>query len=80
MAYANFLITPMGFFCGTFFPLDNLPIWLAYPLRALPLTQATIALRSPGFTAEAFLALGALALITGIVLFLAVRAVANYAE
>ena len=25
MAYTNFLITPMGFFCGTFFPLDNLP-------------------------------------------------------
>lgn len=80
MAYANFLITPMGFFCGTFFPLDNLPVWLAYPLRALPLTQATMILRQPGFTPENCLLLCALTFVTGIIIFLAVRAIAEYAE
>jgi ABC-type multidrug transport system permease subunit len=52
LAYTHFLITPMGFFCGTFFPLDNLPGWLALPMQALPLTQVTIALRQPGFAVQ----------------------------
>ena len=80
MAYTNFLITPMGFFCGTFFPLDNLPAWLALPIQALPLTQATIALRQPGFTMEAMLSLCLLLLLFLVLLAFSIRAVARYSE
>ncbi|MFT3960469.1 ABC transporter permease [Propionivibrio sp.] len=80
MAYTNFLITPMGFFCGTFFPLDGLPGWLAQPMLLSPLTQANIALRLPAFTGEALVALGALAAFTALFLLFAVKAVASYAE
>ena len=80
MAYTNFLITPMGFFCGTFFPLDNLPGWLALPMQALPLTQATIALRQPGFTGEGLLSLGILLLLLFFLLSFSIFAVARYSE
>jgi len=80
MTYANFLITPMGFFCGTFFPLDNLPHWLACPMYLLPLTQANIALRQHGFSVETVVALSSLAALALVLLALAVRAVASYTE
>ena len=80
MVYANFLITPMGFFCGTFFPIDSLPLWLAVPMRFFPLTQANTALRQSAFGGEACLALGALAVFALTFFVLAVRAVRSYSE
>lgn len=80
LAYSNFLITPMGFFCGTFFPIDDLPGWLALPLQALPLTQATLALRQPGLTTQAMLSLCLLLLLFLALLAFSIRAVARYSE
>ncbi|HEB69465.1 MAG TPA: ABC transporter [Desulfobulbus sp.] len=42
----NFVITPMAFLGGTFFPLDRLPAWLQHVLGLLPLTHASTAIRS----------------------------------
>jgi ABC-type multidrug transport system permease subunit len=78
--YSNFLIAPMGFFCGTFFPLSNLPPWLSGPLHLLPLTHANDALRRGGFDGEAAIALGVLAAFAVVLLTWAGRAVANYRE
>jgi ABC-type multidrug transport system permease subunit len=78
--YTNFLITPMGFFCGTFFPLANLPPWLSAPLHLLPLTHANIALRQSGLTGDALAALGILALFAVLLLGWAGRMVARYRE
>ncbi|MEO0034924.1 MAG: hypothetical protein RLZZ501_947 [Pseudomonadota bacterium] len=78
--YTNFLITPMGFFCGTFFPLASLPGWLAAPLHLLPLTHAVIALREPGLTATALGALGVLSGFALVLLGWAVWLVARYRE
>jgi ABC-type multidrug transport system permease subunit len=78
--YTNFLITPMGFFCGTFFPLSNLPGWLSGPLHLLPLTHATEALREPGFTPAALLVLAVLAGVAVVLLAWAGRLVALYRE
>lgn len=78
--YTNFVITPMGFFCGTFFPLSNLPGWLSGPLHLLPLTHANIALRQPGLTAEALWALAVLTAFAVALLAAAVWVVARYRE
>lgn len=78
--YTNFVITPMGFFCGTFFPLSNLPGWLSGPLHLLPLTHANIALRQPGLTAEALWALAVLTAFALALLAAAVWVVARYRE
>ncbi|MCD8349924.1 MAG: ABC transporter permease [Planctomycetaceae bacterium] len=42
----NFVITPMAFLGGTFFPMDALPEWLRTPLMLLPLSHASRAVRA----------------------------------
>ncbi|NLZ17637.1 MAG: ABC transporter permease [Desulfobulbaceae bacterium] len=42
----SFIITPMAFLGGTFFPLDNLPGWVQTVLSLLPLTHASHAIRA----------------------------------
>lgn len=39
-------ITPMYLFSGTFFPLENLPLWARYLAHALPLTHLVNLVRS----------------------------------
>jgi len=41
----NFIITPMSFLSGTFFPLDRFPDFLRIIFEILPLTQTIIGLR-----------------------------------
>ncbi len=42
----TFIITPMAFLGGTFFPLENLPGWVQAALSLLPLTHASHAIRA----------------------------------
>lgn len=45
----NFIITPMAFLGGTFFPVDRLPEWSQKLLYFLPLTHASKSIRSAAF-------------------------------
>lgn len=45
----SFVITPMAFLGGTFFPLDRLPVWAQKILCILPLTHASTAIRTAAF-------------------------------
>ncbi len=45
----NFVITPMAFLGGTFFPLARLPLWGQKILGLLPLTHASHAIRAAAF-------------------------------
>jgi ABC-type multidrug transport system permease subunit len=45
----NFVIIPMAFLGGTFFPVDRMPSWVQYILKLLPLTHASRAIRSASF-------------------------------
>lgn len=49
----NFIITPMAFLGGTFFPLSNLPEWGQSLLGLLPLTHAAHAVRAAAFNEPA---------------------------
>lgn len=42
----NFIITPMAFLGGTFFPLDSMPVWSQNVLFLLPITHAAQAIRA----------------------------------
>ena len=42
----NFVITPMAFLGGTFFPVDSLPGWAQAVLSVLPLTHAAQVIRA----------------------------------
>jgi Nod factor-specific ABC transporter NodJ protein len=45
----SFIITPMAFLGGTFFPVEHLPDWAQKILYLLPLTHATEAIRASSF-------------------------------
>jgi ABC-type multidrug transport system permease subunit len=45
----NFVITPMAFLGGTFFPADRLPSWVGGFVSLLPLTHAAGAVRAAAF-------------------------------
>lgn len=45
----NFVITPMAFLGGTFFPVDRMPGWVQSVLQFLPLTHAAKAIRGAAF-------------------------------
>lgn len=49
----SFIITPMAFLGGTFFPLEHLPLWGQKLLSLLPLTHAAKAIRSASFAQPA---------------------------
>jgi len=42
---SNFVITPMAFLGGTFFPVDRLPEWARLAVDLIPLTHASRTIR-----------------------------------
>lgn len=65
----NFVITPMAFLGGTFFPVDRLPEWVRSVLLLLPLTHATRAARAAATGTDLPLASLALLLTAGLAAF-----------
>ena len=45
--FTNFVITPMSFLCGTFFPVDKMPDIIREIIYLLPLTHTSLGLRVP---------------------------------
>jgi ABC-2 type transport system permease protein len=66
--YANFFILPMGFFSGTFFPVDRMPAVIKSIIYILPLTYTNILVRKASFDREALFSLSVL-LVYAIVFF-----------
>lgn len=79
-SYSNFFILPMAFFCGTFFPLENLPFFIKPLIYILPLTHTNILIRKSSFDSEAWLSLLILILYSGLLFFLGIRLMRNYTE
>lgn len=65
----NFIITPMAFLGGTFFPIDRLPEWVQLPLNLLPLTHAATAIRASALSNGVQISSLLLLLILGALLF-----------
>lgn len=76
----NFIITPMTFFCGTFFPLNNLPDILQNVVGVLPLTLANNLLRSESFSTDIMTDIIILAIITAVLFILGIYQLKNYHE
>lgn len=43
---SSFVITPMAFLCGTFFPVETYPQWIQWIVRLMPLTPASHLIRA----------------------------------
>jgi Nod factor-specific ABC transporter NodJ protein len=69
----NFVITPMAFLCGTFFPLDIYPGWVRWIVYILPLTHSARTIRAaslgdpfPYHSLVYMVVVGALCFVTGV--------------
>ncbi len=74
--YTELVITPMFFFSGVFFPLDNFPGWMKVLAEFLPLTHAvriTRALFTGGPSAGAGRSLGLLVAVAAVAFTVSVR-------
>jgi ABC-2 type transport system permease protein len=72
----SFIITPMAFLCGTFFPVHYYPEWIQTLILLLPLTHASAAIRAAALgNAVPLLSIGYLALFGAVAFFVAVRVV-----
>jgi ABC-2 type transport system permease protein len=45
----NFIITPMAFLGGTFFPVERMPPWVQNSLHFLPITHAAKSIRAASY-------------------------------
>lgn len=68
--FMSFVITPMSFLCGTFFPIDKMPEILRWFIYLLPLTHTNIALRTTGETAGNMMLHAAVLMLYLIVIFI----------
>jgi ABC-type multidrug transport system permease subunit len=78
--YNNFLILPMSFFSGTFFPPESLPAAFRWAISLLPLTQTNILIRKTAFDVPALLALLAITAYSLSFVALGTRLIRNYSE
>lgn len=76
----NFFITPMTFFCGSFFPITNLPDMVQMAVKYLPLSLANSLLRLTSWDGSAVISV-AILLLTAIAGFAwSVWRLNNYSE
>ncbi|HWR28249.1 MAG TPA: ABC transporter permease [Negativicutes bacterium] len=76
----NFFITPMTFFGGSFFPLQNLPAWLGTIAGLFPIGSLNLLIRSSGWNGDSLAAAGILAGLTGIFFYWSVWLYSRYSE
>lgn len=60
----NCLIMPMTFFCGSFFPIEKLPMGIREAVSILPLSLTNVLLRAPVWSTEAVHAVFLLSFLT----------------
>ncbi len=78
--YNNFLILPMAFFSGTFFPIEKIPGIFKWAVWLLPLTHSNIVMRSPTLKWDSFLSLVVLVIYALIFFIVGERLIRNYSE
>ncbi|MFA7061135.1 MAG: ABC transporter permease [Pedobacter sp.] len=78
--YNNFLILPMSFFSGTFFPLERLPSLLKWFIYILPLSHTNVVIRKTVLDSEAVCSLLVMMGYTVVFLVIGTRLIRTYSE
>jgi len=78
--FTNFFIMPMAFFCGTFFPVDEMPWLLRDIIKVLPLTHTNRLLRFPFWNLESLESLALLSAYGVVCLVLGIIIIRRYSE
>jgi len=78
--YSNFLIMPMAFFSGTFFPVDRMPYLLKALIYVLPLTHTNILIRKTSMDMEAWIAFTLMAAYAAVFFLYGSKLIREYSE
>ena len=78
--FTNFIILPMAFFCGTFFPVEEMPWMVREIIQALPLTHANHLLRFPAWTLKSLGSMAVMAFYGVMCLALSIILIWRYSE
>jgi ABC-2 type transport system permease protein len=78
--FTNFFIMPMAFFCGTFFPVDEMPWILRDIIKILPLTHTNRLMRYPAWNLASLESLGLLVGYAVFCLALGIIIIRRYSE
>jgi ABC-2 type transport system permease protein len=78
--YSNFLIMPMAFFSGTFFPVDRTPAFLKGIIYALPLTHTNILIRKTSLDPAGLISLGVLIVYAAAFFIYGSKLIRDYSE
>lgn len=78
--FTNFFIMPMAFFCGTFFPVEEMPWLLRDFIKVLPLTFTNHLLRHPSWSLEGLESLALLATYGVVCLVMGIVIIRRYSE
>jgi len=78
--YSNFLMFPMAFFGGTFFPVDRIPEPLQSVVWLLPLTHTNVVIRENSIDATGLVSLVVLVLYAIAFFVIGSRLIRNYSE
>jgi len=78
--YSNFLIMPMAFFSGTFFPVDRMPALVKAAIYVLPLTHTNILIRKSSLDGEGWLALALMAAYAAVFFLYGSKLIREYNE
>jgi len=78
--FTNFFIMPMAFFCGTFFPVDEMPWLVRDIIKILPLTHTNRLLRFPFWNLESLESLALLSAYGLVCLVLGIIIIRRYSE
>ncbi len=78
--YSNFLIIPMGFFTGTFFPIEKMPSIFKPFIYIMPLTHTNILIRKVSLDFSGLLSLFVMLFYTILFFWIAIDLIKNYSE
>jgi ABC-2 type transport system permease protein len=78
--YSNFLIMPMAFFSGTFFPIDGMPRLIKAVIYILPLTHTNLLIRKTSLDMEGWIALVLLVVYAAVFFFYGSKLIRDYSE
>jgi len=78
--FSNFFILPMAFFGGTFFPIEEMPRWLQFVIRILPLAHTNKLMRAKCMGPDCLLSLAVLVIFAVIFFVISIYLVRTYSE
>lgn len=78
--FSNFFILPMAFLGGTFFPIEEMPLWLQFIIRTLPLAHTNKLMRAKSVEPDGLFSLAVLVFFAVLFFIISIYLIRRYSE